>query len=626
VKNTSPCDDSPYEAPFAAARSAGILPIIASGNDYYSTGLSSPACAPSAVSVGAVHDSDHGAFDSCDTSTAADKVCCFSNLAPFLDLLAPGSAITAGGVTLSGTSMAAPHVAGAAAVLRAARPGASPADVVAALKAGGKRVADWYTGKAFPRLDLDGAITALAGPGDALHDAAPPAVSGFTINDGAPATTSLVVRLQVAVGDASGVSGMCVTNDAADAPGACAPWVAYTPDAFAWTLAGPASANGYRSVRLFVNDTLGNALATPVTSSVYYDVDDTPPSGSLTVNGGAAGTANASVVLGLAVADDRGPAGAAVCLSNAPSCGGVFRPFAPTVAGWQLDGAGGAGPRTVYAWFRDAAGNVSPQPATATIGYDPAAAAGAVIIEGGSAAPVASTKVSVRLVPPGGGAPAARAEVCLMASAAASLVACSQWSALPKGAVRIDLGPAQVRDRGWPSREVKQRVACVGACWLRPPCAHTARHRPRRACEWCAPRSATPPPSACSRPPRQGPRSSSTRHRPLTRPRCRRPSPPPARWRRSPGTRPTPETARRARGLTGGSSSIRAAARRPPRAASAAACCACRGLRARRRAPRRWLRSPPARAIDSGSAPSTRRNASPGVTASVAAPRKAAQR
>jgi hypothetical protein len=422
----------------------------------------------------------------CQT-TSADKVCCFSNLAPFLDLLAPGSAITAGGITMSGTSMAAPHVAGAVAVLKAARPAAAPGDMLAALVAGSRKVTDWYTGKSFPRLDLEGGLAALVGSSAAPPDAAAPTVATFTINGGAAATSTLGVQLRVAGADESGVAGMCVTNTAsAVTPGACAPWVAYTPDAFPWALEGPAGSNGYRAVRLFLNDTLGNLMASPVTRSIYYDPDDSPPSGTVAINGGAVDSVNSSVVLSLTVADDRGAAGMAMCLSNAPACTGGFQPFVAAVAGWELNASAGPGAKTVYAWFRDAAGNVSPQAAAARVNYDPTGAAGAAVVEGGRGATVAATKVNVRFAPPAA-AGAAKTEVCFTAAAGATMGACTPWAPVPKGPVRVDLGNAQVRGwGGWagvlgPGRANGQ-CACF-ACWLwgapaLPPHPPTRLHAP----------------------------------------------------------------------------------------------------------------------------------------------------
>lgn len=149
----------------ANLRSAGIATVIASGNSGYSNGIAAPACVSSAVSVGAVSDADWG---TCwGTPTAADKVACYSNSASILSLLAPGSAITSsvpgGGYdTWHGTSMAAPHVAGAFAVIRQMVPDASVGDVLAALRNSGRPVSD-YRMKRRPvikaRIDVAAALT-----------------------------------------------------------------------------------------------------------------------------------------------------------------------------------------------------------------------------------------------------------------------------------------------------------------------------------------------------------------------------------------------------------------------------------------------------------------------------------
>jgi subtilisin family serine protease len=109
-------------------RANGTPVFAASGNTHYKFGLNFPACVGSVISVGAVFDANFGAYDTCDQTTAADQVPCFSSSSPGLDLLAPGcrtlstwpfSPLTS---ELCGTSMASPHAVASAALLLETQP------------------------------------------------------------------------------------------------------------------------------------------------------------------------------------------------------------------------------------------------------------------------------------------------------------------------------------------------------------------------------------------------------------------------------------------------------------------------------------------------------------------------
>jgi hypothetical protein len=103
--------EADVHAALAEAKAAGIFVAAASGNSAETGGLSSPACAAAAASVGAVYDqggmgaSGWGYPQICaDTITYSKKVVCFSNSASYLSLLAPGTWVIAGGPSMTGTS------------------------------------------------------------------------------------------------------------------------------------------------------------------------------------------------------------------------------------------------------------------------------------------------------------------------------------------------------------------------------------------------------------------------------------------------------------------------------------------------------------------------------------------
>jgi subtilisin family serine protease len=110
----------------ADATAAGLTVVVAAGNSSTDACTSSPARAPSALTIGAIDQSDAQAA--------------YSNFGSCVDLWAPGTGITSDWIggssatrTISGTSMATPHVAGLAARLAQAFPGISSSGIVSKL-------------------------------------------------------------------------------------------------------------------------------------------------------------------------------------------------------------------------------------------------------------------------------------------------------------------------------------------------------------------------------------------------------------------------------------------------------------------------------------------------------------
>ncbi|HSE69588.1 MAG TPA: S8 family serine peptidase, partial [Nocardioidaceae bacterium] len=128
---------------------AGVTYVVAAGNESSNAAGSVPAAYDEVITVSALADFNGlpggGAASTC-RSDVDDTFASFSNFGADVDIIAPGVCINStwkggGYSTISGTSMASPHVAGGAALYTANNPSASPSQVKSALQAAGST--DW---------------------------------------------------------------------------------------------------------------------------------------------------------------------------------------------------------------------------------------------------------------------------------------------------------------------------------------------------------------------------------------------------------------------------------------------------------------------------------------------------
>jgi subtilisin family serine protease len=165
----------------------GVVMAVAAGNSNANACNYSPARAANAITVGATERTDVRAS--------------YSNFGTCLDIFAPGSGITSTWInsttatnTISGTSMAAPHVAGVAAILLGTSPTSTPAEIAAKLRASATPNLVTSVGMGSPNylLYLDPAGSTIVNPPPAPAPTAPatPTIGTATANRGKSATVS----------------------------------------------------------------------------------------------------------------------------------------------------------------------------------------------------------------------------------------------------------------------------------------------------------------------------------------------------------------------------------------------------------------------------------------------------
>ena len=357
---TSGCSADSFATPVNNARNAGMVIAIASGNNGWNNAVASPGCVPNALTVGATYDANVGGLNwgvCTDYTTSADKVTCFANSASMVDVVAPGALIWAGGYNMGGTSQATPHVAGAAAVIAAQFPWEAIGTWEYRITGRGPMVTDAKNGMSFRRLDL-GAGLGLTG------DTTAP-TGTIAVNNGDAYTGSNVVTVSASPSDANGIESICINTT-----GVCDAW-----EPMQWSFnVDVGNTQGTKTVYVWFKDPGGNVSAMASDAIV---LDNVAPTGTISINNGASYTGSSAVQVAVSGNDANGVS--QMCVNTSNVCD-AWEAYATSVN--ITLGTGSSNP-TVYAWLKDAAGNISAE-ISDSISMDNVAPTGTISINAGA--------------------------------------------------------------------------------------------------------------------------------------------------------------------------------------------------------------------------------------------------
>ncbi|MEI7059155.1 S8 family serine peptidase [Nocardioides sp. CCNWLW239] len=231
----------------ALSEETGALFVVAAGNSYAEGSLGSPGTADAALTVGAVDDDDVRADFSSYGPRVGDHAIKPDLTAPGVGILAARSQQSSGEGwyrSMNGTSMATPHVAGAAAIVKGAKPDLTGEELKNALVSSAADIDAPAYEVGTGRLDVPAALDGVDGSGDGFlgfygwpHDGDEPADGTITYTNSTDADVTLALSTDVVGPDgkasdlvslstdkvvvpAGGSAEVTISADADDAPSA----------------------------------------------------------------------------------------------------------------------------------------------------------------------------------------------------------------------------------------------------------------------------------------------------------------------------------------------------------------------------------------------------------------------